>query len=102
MERATGGKMMEWISVKDRLPENFQEVIVTFKNHSPEVYYLDIKDKPLTGVCVYYKGEWYWYSSITYDVLAEYGKYDGEEVNKDIEITHWQPLPEPPKEDKHE
>ena len=89
--------MNEWISVNDRLPENLQEVIVTFENHCPEMYYLNIKDKPLTGVCVYFKGKWYWYSSVTSDVLGEYGKYDGEEVDRDIEITHWMPLPEPPK-----
>ena len=89
---------MEWISVKDRLPDDLQEVIVTFKNHCPEYYYLHIKDKPLTGVCVYHRGKWYWYSQFTTDVLAEYGRHDIDKVDENIEITHWMPLPDPPKE----
>lgn len=92
--------MSEWISVKKKKPEDLQEVIVTFVNRCPPDYYLSIKDKPLTGVCVYFKDKWYWYSSVTADVLREYGEYDGEEVDRDIEVTHWMPLPEPPEEDK--
>ena len=84
-----------WISVKDRLPDNLQEIIVTFKNHCPAIYYSNIKDKQLTGICVHYKGEWYWYSKVTTDLLSEYGKCDPEKVDKNIEITHWKPLPEP-------
>lgn len=90
---------MDWISVKDRLPDNLQEVIVVFVNHSPESYYKSIKDKMFTGACVYYNERWYWYSSITSDVLFEYGNYVAEEVDKEIEIVYWMPLPEPPKEE---
>lgn len=88
---------MEWISVKDRLPDDLQEVIVTFVNHLPEYYYLHIKDKPLTGVCVYYRENWYWYSVETADILAEYGRRDADEMDENIEITHWMPFPEPAK-----
>lgn len=88
---------MEWTSVKDRPPENLQEVNVTFVNHRPPPYYSNLKDKPFSGTCVYFDGEWFWYSSTTRDLLSEYGRCDSEKVDEDIEITHWMPLPEPPK-----
>lgn len=90
--------MRKWICTKNKKPRDLEEVIVTFVNHCPESYYSNIKDKPFTGACVYYKGEWFWYSSITRDILAEYGGFDSEKVDPDIEITHWMPLPNPPAE----
>ena len=88
--------MSKWISVKVSKPSNLQEVIVTYVNHCPPDYYLNVKDKPFAGACVYYNGEWFWYSAVTKDLLEEYGRYDLEKVDSDIEITHWMPLPEPP------
>lgn len=88
---------MEWISVKTDKPNDLQEVNVTFVNHCPPPYYASIKNKPFTGTCVYFDGEWFWYSSTTRDLLAEYGRCDSEKVDSAIEITHWMPLPEPPK-----
>lgn len=93
---------MEWISVKTDKPDDLQEVNVTFVNHCPPSYYQNVKNKPLIGTCVYYDGEWFWYSSTTADVLAEYGRCDYEKVDSDIEITHWMPLPKPAKEEKND
>lgn len=90
---------MEWISVKKHKPDDLQEVNVTFVNHCPPPYYSEIKDKKFTGTCVYYSGEWFWYSSITKDILAEYGRCDSEKIDIAIEITHWMPLSEPPKDE---
>jgi len=61
-----------WIPVSDRLPEDWKHVLVATK--------YDVK----TG-CVY--------QSVTNDIYwtdGEYGIFEG--------ITHWKPLPQPPKE----
>ena len=84
-----------WIPVTERLPENNDPVNVTWVNHNPEVYYMDIKDKPFTATAHYHRGHWYWYSSVTQDNLDEYGTWTPDLVDKDVEITAWMPLPEP-------
>lgn len=84
-----------WIPVTERLPENNDPVNVTWVNHNPEVYYMDIKDKPYTATAHYHRGHWYWYSSVTQDNLDEYGTWTPDLVDKDVEITAWCELPEP-------
>ena len=84
-----------WIPCSERLPDDLAEVNVTWVNHNPEPYYDFVKNKPCTGSAVYYKGDWYWYSSVCVDVLAEYGKNEIDEIDDAIEITAWRPLPEP-------
>ena len=84
-----------WIPVSERPPEDLQEVNVTWVNHSPEPYYNFTKGKPFTASAVYYKGNWYWYSSTCADILGEYGRNDVDKVDDAIEITAWMPLPEP-------
>lgn len=88
-----------WIPCKIKLPDDLEEVNVTWINHDPEPYYNFIKDKPFTATAVYYKERWYWYSSTCADMLAEYGHNEVDEVDKDIEIVAWQKMPEPYKED---
>lgn len=90
-------KQTEWIPVSERLPENNDSVIVTWVNHNPEVYYKDITDKPFTATAHYHNGRWYWYSTVTKDYLDEYGTWEPDLVDEDIEIIAWMPLPEPPK-----
>lgn len=85
-----------WIPcTPDTMPEDLEEAYVTWVNHNPPWYYTEIKDKPFTAPAVYHRGKWYWYSSVCVDTLAEYGKNDFDEVDKDIEIMAWMPLPEP-------
>ena len=90
-----------WIPVTERLPENNDPVNVTWVNHNPEVYYMDIKDKPFTATAIYFRGKWFWYSCVIEDWLAEYGSNESllanlrEAVDRDIEIMAWMPLPEP-------
>jgi hypothetical protein len=91
-------KMAEWISVKDRLPDKLEAVNIVWVNHNPVSYYEHIKDKPFTATAYYYGGKWWWYSTVCEDCLIKYDKCECDEMGKDIEVTHWMPLPEPPQE----
>ena len=84
-----------WILCNDRLPEDIRPVLVTWKNNDPASYYQYIVGKHYIGTAHYYRGKWYWYSSVTEDLLAEYGKCDTEEFDEAIEAVAWMPLPEP-------
>lgn len=84
-----------WIPVSERLPAEAYPVIVTWKNDDPAWYYQYILGKHYVGVAHYKNGKWYWYSSITEDVLMEYGRYDSEEFDEAIKVVAWMPLPEP-------
>lgn len=68
--------MAEWISVKDRLPPRYKKILVV-NGHG----YVNI-----SAFVKEFDGEWTW--------LGLDGKYN--HIN---DITHWMPLPEPPKED---
>lgn len=89
----------KWIPCSERLPENIRPVIVTWKNTDPASYYQYIVGKHFTGTACYKNGKWYWYSSTTEDMLAEYGRYDSEEFDEAIECIAWMPLPKPYRED---
>lgn len=65
-----------WISVEDRLPENLTSVIVHRKDGG--VFIWEYFDTSPTDEC--------WVD----DNMNVYSFYD---------VTHWQPLPEPPKEE---
>ena len=84
-----------WIPCSERLPEDIRPVIVTWKNTDPASYYQYIVGKHFTGAACYKNGKWYWYSSTTEDMLAEYGRYDSEEFDEAIECIAWMSIPEP-------
>ena len=85
----------EWILCSERLPEDIRPVLVTWKNTDPASYYQYIVGKHFIGTAHYHKGKWYWYSSVTEDLLAEYSKCDSEEFDEAIEAVAWMPLPKP-------
>jgi hypothetical protein len=66
--------MSEWISVKDELPEPNEIYLVHCPSWSDDE----------CAVCLFENGKWY------YDHDSEINSY----------VTHWMPLPEPPKETK--
>lgn len=72
---------MEWISVKDRLPEDYEKVIA-YCNKTNK-YFVGFARKSS------YSGDTYWLlvgaSGAVYYVKSK--------------VTHWMPLPEPPKEE---
>ena len=92
----------EWIPCSERLPEDIRPVLVTWKNTDPASYYQYIVGKHFIGTAHYCKGKWYWYSSVTEDLLAEYGKCESEEFDEAIEAVAWMPLPKPYGERKGE
>lgn len=69
----------EWISVKDRLPDVFDEVLVydTFSNTSISIAWRETTPRK-NGIV-----DWYWNSQMSYP----------EDLTH---VTHWMPLPEPP------
>jgi hypothetical protein len=69
--------MSEWISVKDRLPVDGEYVLVYAKNGTRR-YKIDS-----AIYCEEKKYHWRFF-----DIPNYFGKY----------ITHWMPLPEPPKD----
>lgn len=95
-------KVTQWIPVTDRPPEELVLVNVVWVNRVPEPYYKKIKGVPFSGTACFFEGRWYWDSPIVLDLLSEYGKDDPDLVDDAVDITHWMPLPEPPKEDNHD
>lgn len=68
----------DWISVEDRLPEDRSNVLVVAYWHERWGVYM--------GWCAPERAEW--------SVHVGIGDRD------DVAVTHWMPLPEPPKEEK--
>lgn len=85
----------KWIPVSERLPNDLETVNITWINHCPEPYYKEIKDKPFTATGVYFNGQWYWWSTLCTDILAEYSHNFDDVIDSSIEVIAWQPLPEP-------
>ena len=69
---SNGVTVQEWISVKERLPQEKVDCIVHYKHA-----YCDNDDYWEIGICF----------------------YDGEKFKMDLsyKVTHWMPLPKPPK-----
>ena len=84
-----------WIPVSEKLPDGIYPVLVTWKNEDPESYYQYILGHHYVGVAHFKNNTWYWYSSVTEDVLMEYGTYKSEEFDEAIQVLAWMPLPEP-------
>lgn len=88
-------EVLHWIPCSERMPDDLEEVNITWVNHDPEPYYDFVKDKPFTASAIYYRDKWYWYSSVCVDTLSEYGRNDVDEMDNAIEVIAWMPLPEP-------
>lgn len=90
-----GVTVQEWVSVKDRLPDPDQDVILctreieTYgKHHEKKKIYRNI-------YMGYFDGN-EWLTSYCYG--CEYiFRMNKKYPNETIEVTHWMPLPEPPK-----
>ena len=80
-----------WIEVKDRLPKDNERVLVWFK---PGNY--KTKKDLMINIATFSKGDFYIYiqyrDNTTSDIIAVPYNID--------HVTHWMPLPEPPKEEE--
>lgn len=74
----------EWISVKDRLPETCQDVIYVYTGHD----FKNLAVKRYMTIGHYDEDEKIWYVRYLFASIP---------LSKEIEITHWMPLPESPK-----
>ena len=82
--------MAEWISVKDRLPEEDTPVLIYAPNtggiwmagYCGEYRVMQVQVRPA-----------YWESYGSYDECMEFKPQD---------VTHWMPLPEPPEGENNE
>ena len=72
------GRMGEWISVKDRLPENNKKVLCCY-------YFGERNDMPFISTLDYYAT----------DEMPHFQHTLG---NENMHVTHWMPLPEPPRD----
>ena len=76
---------MEWISIEDKLPEDGKEVLVWGK------YYFEVPTQAFI-----YNGVWKGSLEVT-DHMEQCDR-DNSRLTSGHRITHWMPLPEPPKQ----
>lgn len=90
---------VEWINVNERMPEESAStpLNIVWMNTDPAPYYADIKNKPFVGTAYYFNGKWWWFSCTCEDYLQEYGESDIDCMDDGIVVTHWMPIPQPPK-----
>ena len=89
-----------WIPVKEKLPPECEEVIITWVNLCPPSYLEDIKGRPFTGAGIYCRGRWFWYSATCKDYCEEYGFSQVDEMDEEIKVIAWKHFPEPYMEKK--
>lgn len=86
-----------WISVKDKLPEDDQEVILCTRETETYGKHRE-KKKIYKNIYIGYFDGYEWLTSYCHG--CEYiFRMNEKYPNETIEVTHWMPLPEPPGED---
>ena len=85
----------KWISVKDRLPPDLEEVLILVKETE---FYGQYKEFSKSYFCQYIgcvdDGDWFTVWCHGHRYIKDTAK---EPYSDKLEVTHWMPLPEPPK-----
>lgn len=80
-----------WVKTADRLPDDDEPVLVTYVGYTDNLPHNDAIAVYAHEITDNYAGAWYWQDS------------DGVDDNPvSVSITHWMPLPQPPKEESNE
>ena len=96
--------MSEWISVKDRLPEGIA-CLAFYKNNLGRNRIVKAKYTKKYTVEASYDDEWleynedddtFYYPEGWYEMIDNWDDYSFVTINH--EVTHWMPLPTPPKD----
>ena len=87
----------KWISVEERLPELFTDVLILVKETEFYGCYKEFSKSYLCQYVAQYDDEWFTFYCHGHKYIRE----AEEEPNADkLEVTHWMPLPQPPKEEQ--
>ena len=85
---ANGVTVQEWISVDDRLPEDSGYYLVVYRDKYNESISIDFDMYVKCNI-----GEW-WESEFACDITKQFLRATR---LQEQEVTHWMPLPQPPK-----
>lgn len=84
--------MSEWISVKDRLPQHEDDVLIFYKNICSECSKIEDDEEDLINenfsIGRVIQNKWYINPTLPGEPLSHIVTFM---------VTHWMPLPEPPK-----
>ena len=92
---------MNWISVNDGLPEGEEQYLVYVEEFNPETFngfshytIITTFEKRITETIIE--------NDRIIHILSKDMDFFVNEYDRDIKVTHWMPLPKPPKEKQNE
>ncbi|HEV2917599.1 MAG TPA: DUF551 domain-containing protein [Candidatus Babeliales bacterium] len=90
--------MSEWISVKDRLPDDDAWCLVIYKSFCASCRNCS-EEKYRVGIGLLFDNSLKEEGFTLREPYSDINKYLLEESDVDIRVSHWMPLPKPPEEE---